>query len=77
LTIASHLLVMLASMFKKPVILPPGRARPATKPEPIGSETPVNTIGTALRSRCSAATAGVVGASITSGCRASSSFASG
>src|SRR5439155_3987204 len=36
---ANHLLAMLASMFKKPVILPPGRARLATKPEPIGSET--------------------------------------
>src|SRR5262245_38383538 len=33
------------SILTKPVTLPPGRARLGTKRLPIGSETPVNTIG--------------------------------
>ena len=55
LSIASHLPVMLASYSSRPVRLPPGRARLATKPEPIGSETVTNTIGIARLSRCNAA----------------------
>ena len=38
---------MLASYISRPVRLPPGRARLATKPEPTGSETLTNTIGIA------------------------------
>ena len=76
LSIASHLPTMLASYISRPVRLPPGRARLAMKPEPIGSETLTNTIGIARLSRCSAAATGVVCARITSGCSATSSFAS-
>ena len=59
LSIASHLPVTLASYCITPVILPPGRGRLATKPEPIGSATPANTIGIVLLSRCSAVTISV------------------
>ena len=38
--------------------LPPGRARLATKPAPIGSETVTNTIGIVRLSRCNAAVTG-------------------
>jgi hypothetical protein len=51
-------------------------ARLATKPEPIGSPTPMNTIGIARLSRCTAVTIGVAPAKIRSGCRAINSFAS-
>jgi hypothetical protein len=76
LSIASHLPTMLPSYNSSPVRLPPGRARLATKPEPTGSETKRNTIGSARLSRCSAVATGVVCAMITSGCRATSSLAS-
>src|SRR6516164_5459379 len=76
LSIASHLPVTLASYSITPVILPPGRGRLATKPEPIGSATRANTIGIVRLSRCNAAMTGVEFARITSGCSATSSFAS-
>jgi hypothetical protein len=76
LSMVSHLPVTLGSYCITPVMLPPGRARLATKPEPIGSATAANTIGMSWLSRCSAATAGVGIAKITSGCSATSSFAS-
>ena len=44
----------------KPVALPPGRDMLATKPEPIGSTTLTNTIGTLRLACCKAMTAGVV-----------------
>ena len=40
--------------------LPPGRARLAMKPEPTGSETLTNTIGTLRVSRCNVAVTGRV-----------------
>ena len=56
----------------------PGRdGRRGTKPEPIGSDTKTNTIGTLLVSRCNAAAAGVDTARSTSGCRLTSSQANG
>src|SRR5262249_12077893 len=51
LRIASHLPVMLASKSSRPVILPPGRAKLATKPEPTGSVMLANTIGIVTVSR--------------------------
>src|SRR6516165_11544481 len=44
----------------KPVVLPPGCARFAAKPLPIGSDTPTNTIEIVFVSRARAATTGVV-----------------
>ena len=64
----SHLPPMAASMFVNPVMLPPGRGRPATKPEPTGSLTIANTIGMVPVSRCNAAVTAVVEQKITSGC---------
>ena len=55
LSIASHLPVMLSSYCNRPVRLPPGRDKLATKPEPIGSATPAKTIGIVLVSGCMAA----------------------
>src|SRR6516165_1564039 len=76
LSMASHLPVTLGSYCITPVMLPPGRGRLTAKPEPTGSARAANTIGISWVSRCSAATAGVGIAKITSGCRATSSFAS-
>ena len=76
LSIASHLPVMLSSYCNRPVRLPSGRDRLATKPEPIGSATPAKTIGIVLVSSCMAAVAGVDAVMITSGCSATSSLAS-
>ena len=59
LSIASHLPVMLSSYCNRPVRLPSGRDKLATKPEPIGSATPAKTIGIVLVSGCMAAVAGV------------------
>ena len=50
-----------------PVMLPPGRARLATKPRPTGSFTRAQTIGMVLVNFCSAAITGVLLARITSG----------
>jgi hypothetical protein len=44
----------------KPVMLPPGCARFAAKPLPIGSDMPANTIGIVFVSRARAPIAGVV-----------------
>jgi hypothetical protein len=59
----------------KPVVLPPGRARLATKPAPTGSTTFTNTIGTMRLARCNDATAGLALAKITSGASATNSAA--
>jgi hypothetical protein len=75
LNIANHLPTMPASTCSMPVGLPPGFARLAMNPAPIGSETFTNTIGTLLLFRCTAAAAGVVCARITSGSIAMSSLA--
>ena len=47
------------SRIRRPVLLPPGRAKLATKPEPTGSVMLANTIGIATVSRYNAATKGV------------------
>jgi len=59
----------------KPVAFPPGRGRLATKPEPTGSITPTNTIGTIGVARFSASTAAVVAARMTLGARVTNSVA--
>ena len=76
LSIDNHLPVTLGSYCITPVMLPPGRDKLAMKPEPIGSARAANTIGISWVSRCSAATAGVGIAKMTSGCNETSSFAS-
>src|SRR3954451_5063222 len=76
LSIASHLPVIPSSYCNKPVRLPPGRDKLATKPDPIGSATPAKTIGIVLVSGFRAAVAGVDCARITSGRNATSSLAS-
>jgi hypothetical protein len=45
LSSSTHFPPMVVSKFVKPVVLPPGRARLATKPRSTGSLTPVKTIG--------------------------------
>ena len=42
---SNHLPLSEPSMSMKPVVFPPGFARVATKPLPIGSDTDANTIG--------------------------------
>jgi hypothetical protein len=64
----SHLPPTAASTIVNPVMLPPGRGRPATKPEPTGSLTIANTIGMVPVSRCNAAVTAVIEQKITSGC---------
>ena len=59
LSISSHFPVREYSKMTKPVALPPGRDKLATKPEPIGSTTPTNTIGTSRLTCCKAVTARV------------------
>jgi hypothetical protein len=71
LSIPSHLPMMLASIFNRPVRLRPGRAKLSMNREPIGSETPRNTIGTSRVSRCNAAAIGVASPTTTSDCKAS------
>jgi hypothetical protein len=72
----SNILAVIAdSDVKKPVIFPPGWGSPATKPSPTGSVTVTNTIGIVRVSRWSAAVAGVPCARITSGRKATNSFA--
>src|ERR1041384_3497308 len=58
---------MLGSKLVRPVIWPPGLARLATKPSPIGSETCAKTIGMDLVARHRAIDAGVLEVKITSG----------
>src|SRR5262249_44503759 len=45
LSSSSHLLAIVGSVKMKPVTLPPGRAKLATKPLPIGSATIAKTMG--------------------------------
>ena len=66
---------MAASMCVNPVMLPPGRGRPATNPEPTGSVTIANTIGMVLVAWCNAAVTAVLEQKITSGCDPISSVA--
>ena len=70
---SSHFPLMLYSNAVNPVVLPPGRARLLTNPAPTGSTTIPNTIGTLLVTRCSAATAGLAEARMTSGASATNS----
>jgi hypothetical protein len=63
------------SKLVNPVMLPPGSAKPAMKPLPIGSETWMNTMGMVRVCCWSAATTGVVWATIRSGCSSTSSRA--
>ena len=74
-SIPSHLLAIGASKALKPVMLPPGRARLATKPWPIGSATLTNTIGIVRVWRRSPSRDGVVSARSTSEPRATNSAA--
>ena len=53
----SHFPARLYSNCVKPVILPPGRARLATKPAPTGSIDCASTIGTVRLARCTASPA--------------------
>src|SRR5215475_7906144 len=64
---SSHLPSMGKSMRVKPVILPPGRPKLAMKPWATGSLTAAKTIGMELVACFSAATAGELLATITSG----------
>src|SRR2546425_2330816 len=59
----------------KPVTLPPGRGKLATKPEPTGSATVAKTMGMVRVCCRSAAVVGVVLERMRSGCSATSSFA--
>src|SRR4030095_13503068 len=45
LSISIHLPAIVGSIFMKPVTLPPGCGKLATKPLPIGSDTAAKTIG--------------------------------
>src|SRR5262249_40078301 len=56
LSSSSHFPLKLYSNSKKPVVLPPGRARLSTKPLPTGSIVPANTIGTERLACCNAPT---------------------
>ena len=76
LSSSSHLALRPYSNMEKPVALPPGRARLATKPAPTGSMTPTKAIGTVRLRRCSTTTIGAVAAKTTSGVNASKSAAS-
>ena len=59
----------------KPVTLPPGRGKLATKPLPTGSETIAKTMGMVRVCCSSAAVVGVLCERMRSGCSATSSFA--
>ena len=70
---STHLPPSVGSLTVKPVMLRPGRVKFATKPLPIGSDTPVNTMGI-VRVRGRAPITGVVTPRIASGRRSTSSF---
>src|SRR6516164_1737347 len=70
-----HLPACVGSATAKPVALPPGRGKLATKPLPIGSATIPKMIGMVRVSCSSAAVAGVLCERMRSGCNATSSFA--
>ena len=57
---STHLPPTAGSLTVKPVMLPPGCARFAAKPLPIGSVTPANTMGIVRVSRASTPIAGVL-----------------
>ena len=75
LSSSSHLPPSEPSITTKPVALPPGRARLATKPLPTGSARIAKTMGMVRVSCNSAAVVGVVCERMRSGCSATSSFA--
>jgi hypothetical protein len=75
LSSSGHLPPKVGSLDVNPVIEPPGRAKLATKPLPIGSETFTKTIGIVRVSSASAVTATVVSAVIKSGFCSTTSFA--
>jgi hypothetical protein len=54
---SGHFVEMPYSKLVKPVELPPGRVRPATRSPPTGSVIPANTIGTVPVARCNDRTA--------------------
>src|SRR6266511_2514661 len=60
LSSSSHLPPIELSMLMKPVMLPPGRDRLATKPSPTGSDAAAMTTGIVRVIRCTAAVTGVV-----------------
>ena len=75
LSSSSHLPGIVGSILVKPVTLPPGRGKLATKPLPTGSETVAKTMGI-VRVCCSiAAVVGVLFERTRSGCSATSSLA--
>src|SRR6516162_7792096 len=57
---SSHLPAIVGSMLVKPVALPPGREKLATKPLPTGSATVANTMGMVRVCCSSAAVVGVM-----------------
>src|SRR5215510_9357262 len=71
----SHFVGIVGSMLVKPVTLPPGSGKLATKPLPTGSETLTNTIGIVRVCCSSAAVVGVISENRRSGCSSTSSFA--
>jgi hypothetical protein len=74
LSSSSHLPGSVGSIMVKPVTLPPGYGKLATRPLPTGSATTAKMIG--VRVCCSSdAVVGVVCERMRSGCRATSSFA--
>ena len=75
LSSSSHFALIAYSNMVKPVALPLGRAMLATKPEPTGSMTPTNTIGTVRDASCNATTVSVVAARMASGASATNSAA--
>jgi hypothetical protein len=75
LSIASHFPATVVSKLVRPVTLPPGRGKLATKPLPTGSRTTAKTMGMVRVCCSSAAVLGVPCEKITSGCSATSSFA--
>jgi hypothetical protein len=58
LSSSTHFPPMVVSKFVKPLVLPPGRARLATKPRSTGSLTPVKAIGIVRVACCAAVNAG-------------------
>ena len=75
LSSVSHFPIVGKSMRVKPVMLPPGRARLATKPCPTGSMTRENTMGMVRVACFNAATTGDPLATMTSGAEFTSSVA--
>jgi hypothetical protein len=66
---------IVGSILVKPVMLPPGRGKLATKPLPTGSETITKTMGMVRVCCCKLAVVGVLCETMRSGCSAISSFA--